>query len=193
MAKFVEELKTTLGSAPSSSTLATVDALKPAASLQRAELCTIKKLTINVNEFKKAISGDAALGFGQKIWDFHEAEVAIVGARMNVNLTAPDGLGSTAGEIGLGTVVASGAVAVLSGTATFEDILTGHTVSNLTKSGSDTNNEVAVDGIVAGSLDGTTTAKDVFLNYASTFDQTAAEELTISGTVELWYIDLGDD
>jgi len=181
-----------IGSAPSSSTIATDDALEPAASLQGpVELVSIKKMKINVNAFSKAISSDAALAFGQKIWDFQQAEVAIIGARVNCTVSTPTGLSSTAGEIGLGSVVASGAVAVLGGTGTFEDIMTGHTVSNLVAGTPNTETHVA--GIIAGSLDGTATAKDVFLNYASTWNQTAAESVTISGTVEIFYVDLGDD
>jgi hypothetical protein len=50
--------------------------------------------------------------------------LAITQSQGNINADTPDG--------GLGTVIASGAVALLSGTATFENIITGQTFNNCT-------------------------------------------------------------
>lgn len=148
------------------------------------------KSIISIKEFSKAISSDAALGFGQKILDFPTGVIKIEDALLSLNLSTPTGLSATAGEIGLGTVVASGAVAVLSGTSTFEDVLTGKTISNLVAGTPATETTSAATGAI---FDGSSTAKDLYVNIASTWDQTAAESITISGTATVFWRFLGSD
>lgn len=78
-------------------------------------------------------TGAASLAAGKLLYTFPSGIVVVHSVGISVALT---GSGATCDadtpDLGLGTVVASGAVAVLGGTATFEDILTGQTVSNLT-------------------------------------------------------------
>jgi hypothetical protein len=202
VAKFVKESKVdqTLGDAVAAHstgntpTTAGVVASKTAG----AELCGIRKVKIKVNSFKHNIASDADLAFGQKIHSFPQGAVIPVAAKFELTLTAPDGLGmavaSDDGEMALGSVIASGAVDELGGTATFEDLLAAPiALTALTKSGIDINTE---NHIVKGSLavyDGTATPLDVFLNIAGTWDQTAAENVTVDGYVTLFYIWLGDD
>ena len=146
------------------------------------------KSIISVKQFTKNISADAALAFGQKIAIFPKGIIKVKDILLDANLSTPTGLSSTAGEIGLGTVVGSGAVAVLSGTATFEDILTGQTMSNLVAgTPNDETAQVDTDGI----LDGSGTAKSMFLNVASTWNQTAAEDVTIDATATVFWTFLG--
>ena len=155
------------------------------------DLVPVQRVRFDVRSQVNSIAADASEGFGIKIGVLPETELAIVASKLTIQLTAPSGLGSTAGEIGVGTVIGSGAVSVLSGTATFEDIVTGQTMTNLTKAGADTNDEYhTVAGVTI--VDATAGSVAAHLNIASVWDQTSAENLTVVGTVDLWYIDLGD-
>jgi len=78
-------------------------------------------------------TGAAELGFGKLLYTLPAGAIVVRAAYMSVALTGsgaacdadtPDG--------GIGTVIASGVVNVLGGTATFEDMLTGQTFNNLT-------------------------------------------------------------
>lgn len=162
------------------------------------QLEPLLKQRFKVNSFYHNIGSDADLAFGQKIGDFPAGAIVPMFAQFEITLVAPDGLGmavgSDDGEMALGTVIASGAVDELGGTATFEDYLAAPVaLTALTKSGIDTNVE---NHFVKGAqtvLDGTATAKDLHLNIAGTWDQTSAENVTVSGYVTLWYYFLGDD
>ena len=116
---------------------------------------------------------------------FHEVtymSIALQGGGV-VNTDTPN--------IGIGSVVASGAVSVLGGTATFEDYITGQTASdcNGTVTGTVT---VAMTAATAGygtgiSLNVAASTKTVCLNYADTW--AGADTLTATGTVTIkWTI-----
>jgi len=139
---------------------------------------------ITVTEFAQAVAA-ASLGFGKKIYDFPEGLVKCKRAVLDVTMTAATS--TDVGEIGLGTVVAVGAVATLGGTATFEDIVDGFANTAPASGGGDTQ---AGKECEAGQLDGTSTAKDLFLNFAAAW--TPTEDVTISGTVTLFWDYLGD-
>lgn len=87
-----------------------------------------------------AIAGGANLGFGVKIFGFNDdlANVAatdivvVTGAGITLSLQESDGnITADTPDLGLGTVIASGVVATLDGTATFENILTGQTMNDV--------------------------------------------------------------
>jgi hypothetical protein len=147
---------------------------------------------IRVNNLKKAISADAALGFGEHIASFPVGLIRPVGGYISLASTCATGLSATAGEIGLGTTIASGAVATLGGTAAFEDLMEGTTISNHVAA-TELRSRKANDSVVAGTqgatgpaiLDGTSAAKKIHLNIASTWNQTAAESVTFGGVVFL--------
>lgn len=134
---------------------------------------------------------NAALGLGAKFYTFPAGTIIVTDATIVGSLTANISVKTNTPEIGIGTVVASGAVAVLSGTATFEDILDG----NASGTGGDT---------VAPDVNGTTfykssnftnnilikttggKSRDLFLNAAATWvDVTAAGALTFTGVITL--------
>lgn len=153
----------------------------------------IRKTVITVPALTWATT-TASLGIGQAIYQFPEGFVLPVAARIVVNTTTGAGTSTTAGEVGLGTVVASGAVAVLSGTATFQDILDGKTLANQVASTALAQSVTAASGGTSGTqdvLDGSTTAKKIYLNHASAYVGTAGLTLN-SATVTVWWIDLGD-
>jgi len=129
---------------------------------------------------------NAAKGGGAKLFDFPAGYITIFNARIEGTLsTSVSDLTSTAGEIGLGTVVGTGAVAVLGGTSTFEDILEGArpALGNMTAG-----NDLAVKagGTLRTASVGTfSAAASCFLNLASTWGNvaSAADVVIKSGAV----------
>lgn len=90
-------------------------------------------------------------------------------------------------DTGLGSVIASGAVSVLSGTATFEDRLTGQTLATASGGGTAA---AALLGATAGlgtgiSLNVAGSIKNVFLNSAGTWNANNTGNLTATGTVTI--------
>jgi len=88
-------------------------------------------------------------------------------------------------DTGLGSVIASGAVSVLSGTGTFEDRLTGQTVPTAAGGGAVTTallNPTA--GVQTGiALNVAASVKNVFLNAAGTWNANNTGNLTATGTI----------
>ncbi len=134
---------------------------------------------------------NAALGFGANFYSFPAGTIIVTDATMVGSLTANISVKTNTPEIGIGTVVASGAVSVLSGTATFEDIIDG----NASGTGGDT---VAPDvngtafykssSFTNNILIKTTGGKsrNLFLNAAATWvDVAAAGALTFTGVITL--------
>lgn len=161
------------------------------------EFLTYAKL----NSFTFNIPSDAALAGGQKVFTFPEGWIVPLVSRVRVTSTCATGLSATAGEFGLGTVIGSGANATLGAvSSTAEDIMEGQTLSNHVAATALVSNKVAKPvGLTSASaaqawgLDGTSTAKVCHFNFASTFDQTAAENITFN-SVEIWvkWLYLGD-
>lgn len=78
-----------------------------------------------------AIAGGANLAVGKLLYTFPAGEIIINSASMNVAITQTEGnINADTPDVGLGTVIGSGAVAILSGTATFENIITGQTATD---------------------------------------------------------------
>lgn len=79
-----------------------------------------------------AIAGGADLGVGVKLYDFPAGAVIVDSARLyDVAIQQTDGnIDADTPDVGLGTTIASGVVAVLSGTAAFENVLTGQTFTD---------------------------------------------------------------
>lgn len=78
-----------------------------------------------------AIAGGANLGVGKLLYTLPAGACVIYSATMSLAITQTQGnITADTPDGGLGSVIASGAVAVLSGTATFEDILTGQTFND---------------------------------------------------------------
>lgn len=156
---------------------------------------------ITVNALVKNIPSDAALGFGECIATFPAGFVKPLGCDIYVLGSCPSGLSATAGEVGLGTTIASGAIATLgAGSAAMENLMEGTTIANhvaatplaIYKSNnpiiSDTHSATVGSGAILDARAGTT---KIHLNIASTWDQTAAEDYTFSATVRLFWQWLG--
>jgi len=138
-----------------------------------------------------ALAGAAAnLGIGNILYSFPAGQhFELVSSFSSIVLTAA-GTG-VATDTGLGSVIASGAVAVLDGTATFEDRLTGQTITTDAAGGTAVSAlTAATAGIGTGiSLNVAASVKDVFLNSAGLWNVDNTGNLTASGTVVLkWTI-----
>lgn len=134
---------------------------------------------------------NAAKAGGAQVFTFPQGFIQIHRARIKGTLgTSIADLTSTAGEIGLGIVVATGAVAVLGGTATFESILEGGipALGNFT-AGNDLA-AAAAGGAKSSLLGGFSSSVPMFLNLASTWGDvgTAGNVVARAGTqIEVWW------
>ena len=86
---------------------------------------------LTVNTVLPAIAGGANLAVGKLLYTMPAGAIAISAAKMSLAITQTEGnITADTPDGGLGSVIASGVVAVLGGTATFEDILTGQTFND---------------------------------------------------------------
>jgi len=78
-----------------------------------------------------AITGGADLAVGKLLYTFPAGEIIVESAHMSLAITQSEGnITADTPDGGLGTTIGSGAVAVLGGTAGFENVLTGQTFNN---------------------------------------------------------------
>ncbi len=149
------------------------------------------KLTLT--NFAVGTSGDnASLAFGAKIYTWPAGHIIVNKASLVGGLTAAISVTTDTPEVGLGTVVATGAAATLT-TATWENIMDGGATGSATDG-------VGVAPDVAGTLFGKSSlstispfikasggaARDVFLTVADGWaDVAAAGAVTFTGTIIL--------
>lgn len=122
------------------------------------------------------LADNAALADGHLIYTFPAGALYVNKAYMALTVTNTEHAANTAGELGLGTTIASGAVAVLSSTAGFENILTGLASYNMGTVGiaqDICNSTAATGGLPIGSGNPHT----VYVNIASTWANTAGAAL----------------
>lgn len=82
--------------------------------------------TLAIDTALPDIPGGASLGLGKKIYTFPAGDFQIDSAYFSLALQQTEGfVTADTPEVGLGTVIASGVIAVLGGTATFENIIIG--------------------------------------------------------------------
>ncbi len=141
---------------------------------------TLTLLNFVVGAFTPAA---AALAMGNKIYTFPAGVHMLSVSYMSVGLVAT-GTANTP-KIGVGSVIASGAVAVLNGTATFMDYITEQAAADI--AGTVT---VALKNPTAGvqtgiALNVSGSVKDVFLNVASTWAADNTGSILGTGTIVL--------
>jgi hypothetical protein len=132
------------------------------------------------------LADNAALADGHLIYTFPTGALIVNNAHMALTITNAEHAANATGELGLGTTVGSGAVAVLSGTAGFENILTGLASYTMGTVGTSTDISNSTSGI-GGLLVPAANAHTVYVNLASTWANTAGAALDadISGFVIL--------
>lgn len=135
-------------------------------------------------------NGTAGHGGGDKIYDFPQGHVGILGVSMDWELLTVDGTGlpnDAAIEIGVGTTVATSAMGSLTGTA--EDIVLGNA---LTMSSSLSAVNKYTSSLSLKGIDGSATAKDAYLNLACSAATADGDGTTVlTGTVTVVWTNLG--
>jgi len=92
---------------------------------------TNMRATITVDTTLPAIAGGANLAVGKLLYTLPAGANLIKNAYMSLAITQTDGnIDADTPDVGIGTVIASGVVATLDGTATFENIVTGQTAAD---------------------------------------------------------------
>lgn len=147
--------------------------VKAAETGDRNTHCT----TLTIDTTLPAIAGGASLGVGKLIYTLPAGAVRIKATYMNVLIQQTDGnITADTPDVGIGTTIASGAVAVLSGTAAFENILTGQTAADC--DGTATVKNLGTELIVATGDNHT-----VYLNVADGWAASGDAAAVLQGTV----------
>lgn len=136
-------------------------------------------ITLTAVALPATITG--SIGVGNLIYTFPAGIISIHSAGVSLAIQQGDGnISADTPDVGVGTVIASGAVTALNGTGTFEDILTGQTWT------------AACDGTVqtggaALATDMAMTAAGAHTVYLNMADAWAGAETTgtVSGTVRI--------
>ncbi len=171
--------KTALGSTPSSISTITFNEYGDG-----RDITTV--LTLNNFVVGTLAGAGAALGMGNIVYTFPAGQhLELVYGFSNLSLTAA-GTAVNA-DVGLGSVIATGAVSVLSGTATFENRLTGQTIGTDPAGGTAVSALLgATAGIGTGiSLNVAASVKNVFLNAAGTWNANNTGSLLANGVITL--------
>jgi hypothetical protein len=151
--------------------------------------CTTLTLTAAVITITDA---DAAGAHGSlKVMDFNQGAVRFLGATCDLAITAAAGISATGAVVcGIGTAAAATDNATLAGTE--QNIIPSTSVTLAASAGAFKGESTGTEG--ATTIDGTTTAVDVILNtVVSATDATASSTLTVTGTITLHWVDLGDN
>ena len=86
---------------------------------------------LTINTTLPAIAGGANLGVGKLIYTFPAGAMLINASYMSVAITQTQGhITADTPDVGLGTSIAAGVIAVLSANALFENIMTGQTAAD---------------------------------------------------------------
>jgi hypothetical protein len=165
----------------------------PAAGVQAYEYTDGRNVqtTLFLSNFDVgSIGGAGNLGLGGLIYSFPAgSHIHFATCIQDVSLAGDAPILADTPEVGLGSVIASGAVATLGGTPTFEDYVTGSAMPNC---GGDSL-YVKPTGATAGfgmgiSLNGVSDSKDLYLNVANNWSGASAS-LSAFGTITInWTI-----
>jgi hypothetical protein len=147
------------------------------------------KTTLTVSTTLGAIVGGTDLGLGVLMYTLPTGSHMIKSARMSMALTAADGnIDADTPDVGIGTVVASGAVTVLSGTATFENIVTGQTATDC--SGTASVIDVTPTAGTGGLAIATGGAHTIYFNVADGWAASGETACPIAGTIVIEWVTL---
>jgi hypothetical protein len=120
------------------------------------------------------IAGAAAEAVGLILYTFPVAGVTVQSIVMDINLTGTGTVDADTPEVGIGTEIATGAVTTLSGTSTFEEIITGIVATDVAGTNIPAFNIVTLIDNYGPSI---------FLNIADTW--TGSDTITATGTIKI--------
>jgi hypothetical protein len=135
--------------------------------------------TLTLSSLALTIGDTATLADGVLIYTFPAGAIIVDAAYMSVGVNLTTGTPTTdQPDVGLGTVIASGAVAVLDTPSTFEDIMTGQTAADV--AGTATVLTLQTTKVIEVGE-----AHTVHFNIADTWANVTDTAATASGTVVL--------
>jgi len=135
----------------------------------------ITKITLDTT--LGAIAGGANLALGKLVYTFPAGAIIVKATRINVAITQSEGnITADTPDVGVGTTLASGAVAVLGGTAGFENMLTGQTAADC--DGTATSTTLATTLVIGLSGDRT-----VYFNVADGWAASGDAAATLTGEI----------
>ena len=139
------------------------------------------RTVVTANTAFPDIAGGANLAVGKKAISFPAGDIQVISTKMALALTQTQGfVTADTPDIGIGTTIGSGVVAVLGGTAAFENILTGQTAANC--SGGVTSAFVNTQLVIPAA-----NSHDVFVNVADGWAASGDDALGLTGSfVILW-------
>ena len=141
-------------------------------------------LTLGAACVLPAIAGGAALGVGTLLYTLPAGAQIIDAAQIAVGITQTQGnINANTPTVGLGHVVASGVVSVLSGTASFQSIAVGKAAANCT--GTPTVQTAAATASPFTLTSDIGGVKAVYFNAAATWSASGDAAAKLSGTVTL--------
>lgn len=161
-------------------TAATTTALNQRdASGKRSTILTLTAFTIDTG------GDNAALGIGAKFWTFPAGDIYFYNAEMFGTFLDSTSAGYTnVLDAGIGSVIASGAVSVLGGTATFEDTIGGTTTAVLPAATVAAGTGLAAAAGISNRVIASSAVHDLFLNVAGTWTNvTTAGAIKFTGTI----------
>lgn len=143
--------------------------------------CTV----LDIQTVFPAIAGGASLAVGKLIYTLPAGAAVIKATRMRAVLNGVAAIEADTPDLGIGTTIASGAVAVLGGTAAFENILTGQTMTDC--DGTATDVAVATELVIASGG-----AHTIYLNIADGWAATGDPALDVNAKVVIHWQYQGD-
>lgn len=140
---------------------------------------------LTVQSVFPAIAGGASLAVGKLVYTLPAGACVVKASRLRVAINGAAAIQADTPDIGLGTTIASGAVAVLGGTAAFENILTGQTMTDC--DGTETDAAVATELVIASGG-----AHTVYLNVADGWAAGGDAAADVNAKIVLNWIYQGD-
>lgn len=141
----------------------------------------LHKTTLTFSLATPDVADNAAKAVGVLLYTLPAGACVIRSAYMSLAHTVAEDTTATP-DVGLGTVIATGAVATLDGTAAFENVITGQTAAD---SNGTATVKTAVPDLVIEAAD----AHTLYANVADTWADTAGSDLSssVSGTVVIFW------
>jgi hypothetical protein len=137
---------------------------------------------LTVSSVLPAIAGGASLGVGKLLYTLPAGAQIIKSAYMSIGITQTEAnITADTPDVGLGTVIATGAVATLDGTATFEDIMTGQTAADCDGTATVATTLATTSPFVV--IRAAAAAKTIHLNVADGWAASGDAAAIIAGTV----------
>lgn len=141
------------------------------------------RTTLKLNSFTMAVAGAANEAIGYLIATFPAGGHHLHSVAGAVQLKGTGTVDADTPDVGIGTVVATGAVAVLGGTASFEDIVDGVTATDCN------NTVIGIGASPDDELSSAPEAKAVYLNIADGW--AGADTITVTGAVVIEWTKMG--